>query len=165
MGISLKDLKYSVGSAGMVATASYRHSRGSSMSEELWTNKTASTNFPYGYGAFVDPNGDLCMANVANAKFVGVFQDPQTLIGKNYYAPKDKVLVCTLGDIWVKLAATNLSLKLSDAVYCLTAGANAGTFTNASGADRVQIPYARFISSDAGGIAILSLAAWAVPNA
>lgn len=164
MSIPLKNLQYKVGLPGMIASTSYKHTR-QSIQDSNWVNST-NGNFPFGVAACADPaTGKLCLADKANAKFLGVFQDPARKTDQPYYAPKDPVIVCTMGDIWVSVDPAITIKPLTDSVYYIpTAGANLGKFTNVAATGHILLSGSKFATENANGIAILSLVSYNVPS-
>lgn len=159
MAVKLANLGYKAGMPGMIASTGYKHTR-QQVEDSVWINKTADKEFPYGTVICADPlTGNLCLPNVANAKFVGILQDPAREVGKVAYAPKDQVIVCTMGDIWTKIdPAINIKQLTDPVYYIITAGTTLGYVTNVPGASNLLIPNARFTTSNANGVVVVSLA-------
>lgn len=165
MAMKLSNLSYKIGVPGMVATTGYKHTR-QQVEDSIWVNKTAAINFPFGVAACADPvTGNICLADIVNAEFIGIFQDPSRFIDQPYYAPKDPVIVLTMGDIWVPVDPALVIKPLTDNVYYIKlAGATLGKFTNVAGVNATLIPNAKFVTTNAGGIAVLALGAWGVSS-
>lgn len=144
---------YLIGSPGMIATHSYKHTR-QAVTDTFWVNKTAK-NLRFGTGVVRATATKIIDTASVAGDFVGVLVDPQKYSDRNYYAPKEKITVATMADIWVLVDPAVTIVEL-DPVYLIdAAGATEGFFTNVA-TDNVLVP-AKFQTGNMNGIAIISL--------
>lgn len=142
-----------VGKPGMIASHSYKHSR-QSITDSFWVNKTAK-NLKFGTGVVRSTANKIIDSASVAGDFVGVLQDPEKYLDRDYYAPRDKITVVTMGDIWV-LVDPAITIVELDPVYCInTAGATEGFFTNVASTN-IEVS-AKFQSGNMNGIAIISI--------
>lgn len=133
-------LNWTLGSPGMVASHSYKHSR-QCIDDGFFVNTRAYT-LPFGVAA-VRNNTDQLLDIVADGAaaaafdFLGVYQDSEKYSDQSGYLNKQLVTVFSMGDIWVKVDPAITIKPMDRARVITTAGATKGFFTNAAAAASV----------------------------
>lgn len=172
MPFNLAALSYALGSPGMIGTHGYKHNR-QHVLDTFFVNTTAK-NMYYGTAAVLRADVIDTAEGTVPTKILGVFQDPEKY-NRAFYSPKDKVVITTMGDIWVRVP-TALTIKVMDNVAILATTnlvdgvAVPGFFTNAApgaaGVAPYAFPMARFLTPNINGLALIGIDTWqgAVPT-
>lgn len=163
MPVTLANVNYQVGSPGMIATHSYKHTR-QHMTDPAFVYG-GSQKLWFGTACCASATGIIGDAGTAGQDFIGVFVDDEKYMDQGYYTAKSLATILTLGDIWVRVK-TGLTIKPFEKVTFVVAQDAAdnnipGKFSNeAPGAGIIAVPHARFLTPNCGGIAVIGLSAW-----